>query len=151
MTPDELEHARRESREMSDTRLAKLLADGPQGVPTEAWDVLVAERERRGRIPPRLRISDTTPSERTNSSGAASDEDRYPALRIIVLLTKVAAVLVFALSLVAAFLSVGAGTSSPLAVIAAVILGALAALGLWASAELTQVLIDIEANTRRRS
>jgi len=151
MTPDELEHARRESREMSDTRLAKLLADGPQGVPTEAWDVLVAERERRSRIPPRLRISDTTPSERTNSSGAASDEDRYPALRIIVLLTKVAAVLVFAVSLVAAFLSVGAGTSSLLAVIAAVTLGALAALGLGASAELTQVLIDIEANTRRRS
>ena|SRR2546427_10202090 len=151
MTPEELDSARREAKEMSDSRLANLLDGGPTGMSPDAWEVLLAERVRRSRVHPRLRVSDATPSEGGDPSGAAIDEERYPALRIIVVLTKLAAALVFLVFLVAAVLGVGAPASSPLLVIATIILGALAGLWLWASAELMQVLIDIEANTRRHS
>jgi zinc-ribbon domain len=80
---------------------------------------------------------------------------RYPALRIIAVILKVLAVLtvvgaVFsALSVASLPSSVGVGPAGPAIAFLAVILGLCYGLFLWASAEMIQVLVDIEENTRR--
>jgi hypothetical protein len=50
MTPEEIERACREARRMSDEQLAKLVGEGSEPWPPEAWEILKAEQSRRERV-----------------------------------------------------------------------------------------------------
>jgi protein-S-isoprenylcysteine O-methyltransferase Ste14 len=81
--------------------------------------------------------------------------NRYPALRIIATILKVFAVLTVIGAVLSAFStaslpsSIGVGLAGPAVGFLVVIFGLCYGLFLWASAEMIQVLIDIEENTRR--
>ena len=137
------EKARREAREMSDAALAKLLREGPDSEQTSAWNVLKQEEERRARARAKTRYS-APPS-------SASDDDeerRYPALRTIIVLHQAIAILALVLGV---GLALTRSELPPLVRGAVLLAGVLVCLFQWALAETLQVVIDIEANTRRNS
>ena len=80
------------------------------------------------------------------------DEERYPALRAIVFLTKAIAVVVLLVAVVGAvrsfFQTRTAGVAGPLAGLIILVAGIIVAITYWASAELLVLLMDIEHNTR---
>ena len=137
------EKARREAHELSDAALAKLLREGPDGAQTGAWDVLEQEEKRRARARAKTRYS-APPSN-------ASDDDeerRYPALRTIIVIHQAIAVLALVLGV---GLALTRSELPPLVRGAVLLAGVLVCLFQWALAETLQVVIDIEANTRRSS
>lgn len=85
--------------------------------------------------------------------------DRYPALRIIAVILKVLAVLTalggllggiaFGSIPASSYFPTGSGTISLLAIFGGLLAGLCYALFLWASAEMINVVLDIEENTRR--
>ncbi|MCX7703032.1 MAG: hypothetical protein N2234_02870 [Planctomycetota bacterium] len=70
-------------------------------------------------------------------------EKRYPALRIVSLLYKILALLVFLLFIVGGVIGGGGG------LIGGLILGTLTAVFIYAFGELFRLLIDVEENLRR--
>ncbi len=75
------------------------------------------------------------------------EERRYPALRAIAVIYKVLAVLAFLVGLAIGIF--GAVEGRVFEGVAAVAIGIIYALFLWAGAELILVVLDIETNTRR--
>lgn len=75
--------------------------------------------------------------------------DRFPVLRGISVLLKILAVLVLVVGLL--FGSVVGNQFGEMTTLGAFIIAAIYAVGLWASAELINVLLAIEANTRQSS
>ena len=73
------------------------------------------------------------------------EEERYPALRITVILIKVSSVVVLIATVVIGIIYLG---TNALAALLIVVLGLLTTVSYWAAAELLVVLMDIEANTR---
>jgi len=139
------EKARREAHELSDAALAKLLREGPDGEQTGAWDALEQEEKRRARA----RTQTRTMLRRPSVSDDADDEERkYPALRAIIIMHQAIAILALVLGVGLALI----GPELPPLVRGAVLVaGVLVGLFQWAVAETLQVVIDIEANTRRNS
>lgn len=177
MTPEELERSKREALRLSDAELGVLLRDGPDGLPTGAWGVLQDEKTRREAVElPDAALakllregpdSQNLPAwevlkneeERRERVRAASvkvppqrdselDERRYPALRAIVAIQKGIAILVLVIGVGSAFLVPKLDNVSKVGVLLVV---GLFAFFQWAAAESLQVIIDIEANTRRNS
>lgn len=135
------EKARREAVDLSDAALAKLLREGPDRQNLAAWEVLKNEEERRERVRAEsLKVSPHHDPE--------ADERRYPALRTIVAIQKVIAIVVLVFGIAFAFLVPALNIVYKVGVLFAV---GLFALIHWAAAETLQVVIDIEANTRRNS
>lgn len=136
------ESARREALELSDGALGKLLREGPDGEHTSAWDVLKQEEERRERM--RAEIPRPAPL----SDESMEEERKYPALRVIIYIHQGIAILALVLGL-------GFALKAPALIgvirIGVVLAAMLVCLGQWALAEMLQVVIDIEANTRRNS
>jgi len=138
---DESARARAAARAMSARQLEELHRQGNSAFAPGAWDVLDAEVRRRkfeggGRASPGLR----------------DDTERYPALRIIVLLLKGIAVLVLGIFVLAAISSLLSsrqeGFAGPIGAVLFLVTGAVIAVSYWASAEILVLLMDIEANTR---
>jgi len=139
------EKARREAHELSDAALAKLLREGPDSTQTGSWDVLEQEDERRQRA----RTQTRTMLRRPRASDDDDDEERrYPALRTIIIIHQAIAVLVLVLGV---GLALTRSELPPLVRGAVLLAGVLGCLFQWAVAETLQVVIDIEANTRRNS
>ena len=138
MDAKQLDAARYEARYTSSERLAALIADGPEGLAPELWEILTAERDRRKRQAATAR---TTPLEL---------ERRYPALRAIATITKVLAIGWIMAGCLLAYGFV-AQTHEPFSKVFAalcVFAGALGGLFNWAAAESIIVILDIEENTR---
>jgi|SRR6266566_6806070 len=131
----DFERGRATARSMSDRELLDLHAQGASAFRTGAWDVLDEEVRRRQRVRDR------------QTADPHVEEERYPALRITVMLVKVssAVVLIAAVAMGLIYLYVG---TNALAALLIVVVGLLAAVSYWAAAELLVVLMDIEANTR---
>lgn len=135
------EKARREARELSDAALGKLLRQGPDSEQAGAWDVLKQEEERRWRSRAAA-LRNATPS----SASDEEEERRYPALRAFIAIHQGLAVLALVLGIGIALKAPDlAGVIRVGVVLAALLVG----LVQWALAESLQVVIDIEANTRR--
>jgi hypothetical protein len=130
---NDLERGRATVRSMSDKDLFDLHAQGAAAFRAGAWDVLEAEVRRRQRVrdrqPPAPQV----------------EEERYPALRITVVLVKVSSVVVLIATVAIGIIYLG---TNPLAALLIVVSGSLATVSYWAAAELLVVLMDIEANTR---
>ena len=137
------EKARREARELSDVALAKLLREGPDSEQTSAWDALKLEEERRERARAKTRYN-APPS----SASHDDEERRYPALRAIIAIHQFIAILALVLGVGVALTR---SELPPLVRGAVLLAGVLVCLLQWALAETLQVVIDIEANTRRNS
>ena len=73
------------------------------------------------------------------------EEERYPALRITVVLLKVVAALVLVASIFAGIAAFGTNRFVAFLILVGGLLGTVS---YWAAAELLAVLMDIEANTR---
>jgi hypothetical protein len=136
--PVDAERAQATLRTMSDSELADLHAQAPEALKPGAWEVVDQEIRRRARVKQR------------QASGARFleehlDEERYPAIRINVVLLKALAVAVLVASVLVAFLQSG---QSWLFTLVMLVVGFLGAVSYWAGAELFLVLLDIEANTR---
>jgi hypothetical protein len=136
--PIDADRAQATLRTMSDSELAELHAQAPEALKPGAWEVVDQEIRRRARV--KLR----------QASGARFmeehiDEERYPAIRINVVLLKGLAVLVLVASVLRAIVQLG---QSFLLTLAFLIVGCIGAVSYWAGAELLLVLLDIEANTR---
>ncbi len=136
--PVDAERAQATLRTMSDSELAELHAQAPEALKLGAWEVVDQEIKRRARV--KLR----------QASGARLleehlDEERYPAIRINVVLLKVLAVVVLVASLLGALVEFG---QNWLLTLAFLVVGFVGAVSYWAGAELLLVLLDIEANTR---
>jgi len=138
--PIDVERAQATLRTMSDRELADLHAQGPDALKAGAWEVVDQEIKRRARVKAR------------QASGADAhfleehlDEERYPALRMNVLLLKGLAVVVLVACVLGAIVGLG---QNLLLTIMFLVVGFLAAVSYWAGAELLLVLMDIEANTR---
>jgi len=78
-----------------------------------------------------------------------TDDERYPALRIVLLLWKICIVIVAAASVITAirFWKTG-GPYSGVMGLAALAVGTIVVLLQWAFTELVEVIMDIEENTR---
>ncbi len=130
----DFERGRATARSMSDRELLDLLhAQGAAAFRAGVWDVLDAEVRRR------QRVSDRQTAE------PHVDEERYPALRITVILVKVSSAVVLIATVAIGIIYLG---TNALAALLIVVVGVLAAVSYWAGAELLLVLMDIEANTR---
>jgi|SRR5882672_7247670 len=136
--PVDAERAQATLRTMSDSELADLHAQAPEALKPGAWDVVDQEIRRRARVKQRQASGAHFLEEQLN-------EERYPAIRINVLLLKGLAVAVLVASVVAALFQSGQNWLFTLVVL---IVGFLGAVSYWAGAELLLVLLDIEANTR---
>ena len=132
------ERAQATLRTMSDSELADLHAQAPEALKLGAWEVVDQEIKRRARVKLRQASGARLFEERL-------DEERYPAIRINVVLLKVLAVVVLVASLLGAFVEFGQNWPLTLAFL---VVGFLGAVSYWAGAELLLVLLDIEANTR---
>src|SRR2546422_2909617 len=130
---DDLQRGRATARTMSDKELFELHAQGASAFQAGAWDVLDAEVRRRQRVRDR------------QTAGPQVEEERYPALRITVILVKVSSVVVLIATVVIGIIYLG---TNALAALLIVVLGLLTTVSYWAAAELLVVLMDIEANTR---
>ena len=140
-TTDELARAKAAARSMNEEQLVELHHQGRGAFAPGAWEVLDDElrhRWRNRKRPPGLDVSD--------------DGDRYPALRIIVLLNKLIAALIGIATVVVAVASVLQARENKgpglLAGVLVLIVGAIVAITYWAGAELLVLLMDIEENTR---
>jgi hypothetical protein len=129
----DFERGRTTARSMSDRELLDLHAQGAAAFRAGAWDVLDAEVSRRQRVRDR------------QTAEPHVEEERYPALRITVILVKVSSAVVLIATVAIAILYLG---TNALAALLIVVVGVLAAVSYWAGAELLLVLMDIEANTR---
>ncbi len=118
---------------MSDRELLDLHAQGTAAFRAGVWDVLDAEVSRRQRVRDR------------QTAEPHVEEERYPALRITVILVKVSSAMVLLATVAIAIIYLG---TNALAALLIVVVGLLAAVSYWAGAELLLVLMDIEANTR---
>lgn len=127
--PLDLSRGRATVRTLSDKELTELHAQGREALRPGAWEVLDEELRRRARG--RVR----------KPADPETHDERYPALRINVLLLKAAAVVVLLGGVVAIFIIPGA--SSFLVLILAILM----AVSYWAGADLLVLLMDIEANT----
>jgi hypothetical protein len=144
------EKARREAEELSDAALGKLLREGPDTQQNGAWDVLKEEEERR-RERERAEVTHRTPGFHRTPPSSASDDDeerKYPALRAIIVIHQAIAILALVLGV---GLALTRSELPPLVRGAVLLAGVLVCLFQWAVAETLQVVIDIEANTRRTS
>ena len=131
----DFERGRATARSMSDRELLDLHAQGASAFRAGAWEVLDAEVRRRQRV-------------RDRQTGEPDvDEQRYPALRITVMLVKVSSAVVLIATVGMGIVSLYAGPN-PLLALLIVVVGLLAAVSYWAGAELLVVLMDIEENTR---
>ena len=128
------ERGRATARSMSDNDLFKLHAQGASAFRAGAWEVLDAEVSRRQRV-----------RDRQSAAPHVDENDRYPALRITVVLVKVSAAVMFIATVLIGILYAG---TNALAALGIVVVGVLATISYWAGAELLVVLMDIEANTR---
>jgi hypothetical protein len=135
---DELARARSAAHAMSDQQLKELHAQGSSAFAAGAWEVLdqeVQERKRKRRI------------EVITRDG---DEERYPALRVHVMMLKVAAVLIGLITFLGGATVIldprpGAGFVVGIVLL---IVGVVGVISYWAAAELFVLLMDIEQNTR---
>jgi hypothetical protein len=176
MTPEELARSQREARTLSDAALGELLREGPDGLSLGAWDVLQNEKDRRevgelsdAALGRRLREgpdiqhpgewdvlkreedyrkhmrAEARPTISPSDTGAL--QARYPALRTVIGIYKITAIVVLVVGGAVALL----GTDLVMIKIAVVIVTGVICLFQWAAAEVIQVFIDIEANTRTTS
>jgi len=118
---------------MSDRELFDLHAQGAAAFRAGVWDVLDTEVRRRQRVRDR------------QTAEPQVDEERYPALRITVILVKVSSAVVLIATVAIGIIYLG---TNALAALLIVVVGVLTAVSYWAGAELLLVLMDIEANTR---
>jgi hypothetical protein len=137
--PIDVERAQATLRTMSDSELAALHAQTPDTLKPGAWEVVDQEIRRRARV--KLRQGMTPPL-----SEVHPNEERYPAIRINVVLLKGLAVVVLVASVLGALIELNA-RAIVLALVFLVV-GSVGAVSYWAGAELLVVLLDIEANTR---
>ena len=143
------ERARREAQELSDAALGRLLREGPDSQQNGAWVVLEQEEERRERVrAENLRTSHTLFRRPPSDASIEEEEHRYPALRAIIAIHQGIAILALVLGVVIAVKEPSLGGMSRVAVF---VVAVLVSLFQWAVAETIQVVIDIEANTRRTS
>jgi hypothetical protein len=138
---EELTRARAAARVMSERQLRELLREGSSAFAQGAWQVLDEEMGRRRK--------------EMHRHGAASfgdEEERYPALRIIVFFLKAIAVLALVAAVVGAALLMlqtrEAVLARPLTALLFLVAGGWVAITYWASAELLVLLMDVERNTR---
>ena len=129
----DFERGRATARSMSDRELLDLHAQGTAAFRAGVWDVLDAEVRRRQRVRDR------------QTAEPQVDEERYPALRITVILVKVSSAVVLIATVAIGIIYLG---TNALAALLIVVVGVLTAVSYWAGAELLLVLMDIEANTR---
>jgi len=144
------ERARREAQELSDAALGRLLREGPDSQQNGAWVVLEQEEERRERVRAE-NLRTPHPLFRRPASDASIEEEeerRYPALRAIIYIHQGLAILALVLGV---GLALTRSELPPLVRGAVLLGGVLVCLFQWALAETLQVVIDIEANTRRNS
>jgi hypothetical protein len=145
------EKAEREAQELSDAALGKLLREGPDSQQNGAWDVLKEEEERRERVRAESLRTPHTLFRRPPSDASIEEEEeerRYPALRAIIAIHQGIAILALVLGVVIALKEPNLGGMSRVGVL---VVAVLVSLFQWAVAETLQVVIDIEANTRRTS
>ena len=129
-----LERGRGTARSMGDKELFELHARGASEFQAGAWEVLDAEVRRRQRV-----------RDRQSAAPHVEEAERYPALRITVVLVKVSAAVVLTATTLMGILYFG---TNALAALLIVVVGILATISYWAGAEMLVVLMDIEANTR---
>ena len=118
---------------MSDKDLTELHAQGREALRPGAWEVIDEELRRRARVGARQPRS------------IDSEEERYPAIRTIVVLLKGLAIAVLLACVLATIFAVRA--DGPVAFLF-LVAGFLTTVTYWAAAELLVLLMDIEANTR---
>ena len=144
------EKATREAQDLSDAALGKLLREGPDSQQTRAWDVLKQEEERRERVRAENLRTPHTLFRRPPSDASIEEEERkYPALRTIIIIYQATAILALVLGVGLALLR--SDLVRGVARVAVLLAAAFVCLVQWAAAETLQVVIDIEANTRRNS
>jgi hypothetical protein len=143
--PVEDVRARHALLNMSDSELAELHGQGPDGLKPGAWDIVDQEVRRRARVEARQGFGARVTKDH-------HDEERYPALRAIVFLTKAIALVTLLISVVSAIWSFSqtrtAGVAGPLAGFVFLVGGIIVSITYWASAEILVLLMDIEHNTR---
>src|SRR5207247_8899249 len=129
----DFERGRATARSMSDRELLDLHAQGTAAFRAGVWDVLDAEVRRRQRVRDR------------QTAEPHVEEERYPALRITVILVKVSSAVVLLATIAIAIISLG---TNALAALLIGVAGLLAAASYWARGELLLVLMDLAANSR---
>jgi hypothetical protein len=125
----------KQARAMKDKTLVELHAHGRQSLEPGMWEVLDEELRRRARglVP---------------ATSMENEEDRYPATRVVVVVLKVCAGVIWAASVLGALLAYQ--TYGMLVSILSLLTATIVAVGYWSGAELLTLLIDIESNTRKR-
>ncbi len=151
ITSDARWRAEWEARYMPDSRLAALIAEGPQGLDPALWQILLnerANRDRRSSVAPSATVKKPGDGYEPASSDIVLGKSnrRYPALASIVVLVKVTAVMILIAGFVLAAILYRAKQPAQGAV--CVTAATFWTLLTWAAAESIAVLTDIEANTR---